>query len=223
MKPYLLLDTATEHDTTMKLYQRGDEFSIRVEKAGELMNSRTHNSEDILAELACNKISDRNNAQLLVGGLGIGFTLATALTHSAPSATVTVSELMSAVVRWNRQYMGAVANYPLNDKRVVIIEQDVGKVMREHKQHFDAIMLDVDNGPDSFSRDDNNSLYGLRGLHNAYNALTDGGVLTVWSAFSDHTFTQRLKKVGFSVEAHKVKAHKSQRRGSHTIWLAVRA
>jgi len=222
MIPYKLIDSASEHGTTLRLYQRGDEFSIRVDKAGELMNSRQHNSEDVLAELACARIAGREHAQLLVGGLGIGFTLAAALSHSSPSATVTVSELMPAVVRWNRDYMGAVAGFPLEDKRVVVLEQDVGKVMREHKGHFDAIMLDVDNGPDSFTRDDNDSLYGLRGLNNAYDALTPGGVLTIWSAFGDNAFTQRMIKVGFDVKEHRVRAHRANSGNRHTIWVGVR-
>lgn len=222
MIPYQLIDTATEHGTTLRLYQREDEFSIRVDKAGELMNTRQHNSEDVLAELACAKITGRSNAELLVGGLGIGFTLAAALSHSDATATVTVSELMPSVVRWNRDYMGAAAGFPLRDPRVVVLEQDVGRVMQEHRGHFDAIMLDVDNGPDAFTRDDNDSLYGLRGVNDAYDALKPGGVLTVWSAFGDEAFTQRLIKVGFTVEQQRVRAHKAQRGNRHTIWIAVR-
>jgi len=223
MIPYKLIDTATEHGTTMRLYQRGEEFSIRVDKAGELMNSRQHNSEDILAELACKKISGRKHAHLLVGGLGMGFTLEATLLHSAPDAQVTVSELMPAVVRWNREYIGACSGFPLRDERVDVLELDVGQVMREHKNGFDAIMLDVDNGPDSFTREDNDSLYGLHGLKNAYDALKPGGVLTVWSAFPDTAFTRRMKKTGFKVDEQRVRAHKSQSGNRHTIWVGVRA
>jgi len=223
MIPYKLIDTASEHGTTMRLYQRGEEFSIRVDKAGELMNSRQHHSEDILAELACKKISDRKNTHLLVGGLGMGFTLEAALLHSGASSRITVSELMPAVVRWNREYIGAFAGFPLKDKRVDVIEQDVGKVMREHKNEFDAIMLDVDNGPDGFTRQGNGALYNLYGLKHAYDALKPGGVLTVWSATSDTAFTQRMKKVGFKVDEQRVRAHKSQSSSRHTIWIGVRA
>jgi len=222
MIPFRLLDTASGHGTTLRLYQRGDEFSIRVDKAGDLMNSRSHNSEDVLARMACEHISGRENPHLLVGGLGMGFTLRAALSHSAPSATVTVAELIPAVVRWNRDYLGAVAGFPLDDARVHVVEQDVGKVMREHKNGFDAIMLDVDNGPDAFTREDNDSLYGLRGLNNAYDALKPGGVLTVWSAAPDTAFTQRMMKVGFEVEQHRVRAHQSQSGLRHTIWIGVR-
>jgi len=222
MIPYRLLDTVTDHDTTLRLYQRGVDFSIRVDKAGDLMNSRTHYSEDVLAELACERIAGRESPQLLVGGLGMGFTLAAALAHTGPSARITVSELMPAVVRWNREYLGIVAGFPLDDERVTVLEQDVGKVMRDHKEGFDAIMLDVDNGPDAFTRDDNHSLYGLRGLNNAYAALKPGGVLTVWSAFPDNAFTQRMIKVGFDVEAQRVRAHKNGAGKQHTIWIGVR-
>jgi len=219
MIPYRLIDTATEHDTTLRLYQRGVDYSIRVDKAGDLMNSRTHHSEDVLAELACKPVASRKNPHLLVGGLGMGFTLAAALSLVGPSARVTVSELMTAVVRWNREYLGIVAGCPLDDERVSVIEQDVGKVMYDHKNGFDAIMLDVDNGPDAFTRDDNDSLYGLRGLNDAYEALKSGGVLTVWSAFPDDAFTRRMMKVGFQVEQQRVRAHKNQASHRHTIWI----
>jgi len=222
MIPFKLIDTATDFGTTMRLFQRGIEYSIRVDKAGDLMNSRQHHSEDLLAEFACKPVANRKNAHLLVGGLGMGFTLAAALSHVGKSATVTVAELMPAVVRWNYEYLGILAGCPLEDERVRVIEADVGKVMKEHKNGFDAIMLDVDNGPDAFTIDDNDSLYGLRGLNNAYAALKPGGVLTVWSGFPDNAFTQRMKKVGFIVEEKRVRAHKSQSGNRHTIWIGVR-
>jgi len=222
MIPYRLIDTATEHGTTLKLYQRGIDFSIRVDKAGDLMNSRTHHSEDVLAELACKAIAGRKNPRLLVGGLGMGFTLATALSHCGPAARITVSELIPAVVRWNREYLGIVAGCPLDDERVFVLEQDVGKVMSDHRNGFDAIMLDVDNGPDAFTRDDNDSLYGLYGLNNAYEALKPGGVLTVWSAFPDNAFTRRMMKVGFTVKQQRVRAHKNQANHRHTIWIGIK-
>ncbi|MDQ6975060.1 MAG: hypothetical protein Q9M22_00685 [Mariprofundaceae bacterium] len=222
MIPFKLIDTATDHNTTLRLYQRGDEYSIRVDNAGDLMNSRQHYSEDMLAEFACKPIASRKNAHVLVGGLGMGFTLAATLSHIGKSSSVTVAELMPAVVRWNHEYLGIVANHPLNDKRVHVIEGDVGEVMLAHKNNFDAIMLDVDNGPDAFTTDDNHSLYGLHGLKNAYNALKPWGILTVWSAFPDPAFTQRMKKVGFHVEEKRVRAHKSKSRSSHTIWIGIR-
>jgi len=222
VQPYKLLAEATDHGSTLRLYQRGTEFSIRVDKHGELMNSRLHNSEDILADLACTPVSHQPDTQMLVGGLGLGYTLAAALTHAGPSSTVMVAELMPAVVRWNRDYLGSLADFPLEDQRVHVLEQDVGKVMQTHKNSFDAIMLDVDNGPDAFTCNDNDSLYGLRGLKTTYDALKPGGIVTVWSAAPDTAFTRRMTKVGFKVEEKLVRAHKSQSGSRHTIWIGKR-
>ena len=221
MIPFKLIDTASHAGATLRLYRRGDEFSIRVDKAGELMNSRAHHSEEVLAELACEKIAGRKNPRLLVGGLGIGFTLSAVLSHTGPDARVFVSELIPAVVRWNREYMGKLAGFPLEDARVEVKAQDVGQVMREH-QDFDAIMLDVDNGPSSFTRDDNNALYSAHGLKIAYDALKPDGVLTVWSAAADPAFTQRMIRAGFEVTEQRVGSHKARRGNRHTIWIAVR-
>jgi spermidine synthase len=221
MIPYKLIDTASWAGAALRLYQRGDEFSIRVDKAGELMNSRAHHSEEVLAELACRMIAGRDTPRLLVGGLGMGFTLAAVLSHTGPDARVTVSELIPAVVRWNRDYMGSLAGFPLADARVHVLELDVGRVMQEHK-NFDAIMLDVDNGPSSFTHDDNDALYSLRGLGLAFNALKPGGVLTVWSASSDPEFTRRMKKAGFEVTEQRVGSHASKRGNRHIIWIGIR-
>ncbi|TLS66273.1 hypothetical protein FEF65_10680 [Mariprofundus erugo] len=222
MKPYQLLDSASDHGATLRLYQRGDEFSIRVDKHGELMNSRLHHSEDVLAELACEPVSGKSHTRFLVGGLGLGYTLAAALPYASTTTRVVVAELMPAVVQWNRTHLGGLAGYPLNDNRVEVRVADVGKVMREGKNSYDAIMLDVDNGPDAFTRDDNDALYGLRGLQHAYDALRPGGVLTVWSAAPDQAFTRRLMKIGFDVAEKRVRAHASQRGNQHTIWIATR-
>lgn len=223
MIPYRELDAVSEHGATMRLYQRGDEFSIRVDRQGELMNSRQHNSEDVLAELACAPLGKRlESAHLLVGGLGLGYTLRAALDLVPASARVSVAELMPAVVRWNREYLGCLADYPLNDQRVEVLVADVGKVMQEHKNGFDAIMLDVDNGPDAFTREDNDSLYGYRGLNIAYEALKAGGVLTVWSSGPDRAFTQRMMKVGFEVSEQRVHARSGKRGDRHNIWIGIR-
>jgi len=220
--PFIEIDTATDHGGTLRLYQRGEEFAIRVDKAGELMNSRLHHSEDLLADLACAHISGQANSRMLVGGLGLGYTLAAALRHAGPASCIVVAELMPAVVRWNREYLGVLADYPLRDARVEVAVQDVGKLMREHNNSFDAIMLDVDNGPDGFTRDDNSALYSERGLKHAYNALKPGGVLTVWSAAPDAAFTRRMKKVGFKTDEKRVRAHAALRGSQHTIWIGIR-
>ena len=221
MIPYNLIDTASHAGATLRLYRRGDEFSIRVDKAGELMNSRAHHSEDMLAELACNHLAGRECPHLLVGGLGIGFTLAAVLSNTGPDAQITVSELIPAVVRWNREYMGHLAGFPLNDARVLVLEQDVAQVMQKHKD-FDAIMLDVDNGPCPFTHDDNAALYSLRGLNLALNALRPGGVLTVWSATSDPEFARRMRKAGFEVKEQRAGSHQAKRGNRHTIWIGIR-
>lgn len=221
MIPFKLIDTTSHAGVMLRLYQRGDEFSIRVDKAGELMNSRAHNSEELLAELACRVIAGREKPHLLVGGLGMGFTLAAVLSHAGHDARITVSELIPAVVRWNRLYMGPLAGFPLNDGRVCVLEQDVCLVMQAH-DNFDAIMLDVDNGPSSFTHADNNALYNLRGLNRAFNALRPGGVLTVWSATSDPAFTQRMIMAGFEVTQQRAGSHKARRGNRHTIWIGVR-
>lgn len=222
MIPYRLIDKAFEAGATLRLYQRGDEFSIRVDKAGELMNSRAHHSEEVLAEVACRMIANRQQPHLLVGGLGMGFTLAAVLTHSRIDACITVSELIPAVVRWNRDFIGQLAGFPLADLRVNVIERDVGQVMQDGNNSFDAIMLDVDNGPGSFTHDDNDALYSLRGLKRAYEALKPGGVLTVWSATTDPAFTQRMIKAGFNVSEQRVGSHASKRGNRHHIWIGVR-
>lgn len=222
MLPFKLIDTAPWAGTTLRLYRRGDEFSIRVDKAGELMNSRAHHSEDVLAELACRIIAGRKHPHLLVGGLGLGFTLAAVLSNTASDAQVTVSELIPAVVRWNRDYMGHLAGFPLNDGRVEVLEQDVGRVMQENRGRFDAIMLDVDNGPSSFTRDDNDALYSLQGLGRAWDALKPGGVLTLWSAVADPAFTRRMTKAGFAVSQQAAGSHKPNRGNRHTIWIGIR-
>ncbi|MDX8413340.1 MAG: hypothetical protein R8J85_04560 [Mariprofundales bacterium] len=218
----MLLDTISEHGATLMLYQHGDAFSIRVDREGELMNSRNHYSEDQLAALACAHLAKIAAPRLLVGGLGMGFTLAAALSHANSSASVMVAELLPAVVGWNRDYLGAAAGFPLDDGRVTVVEADVGKVMRQHQGCFDAIMLDVDNGPDGFTRDANDALYNLRGLNSAYNALQPNGVLTVWSVLPDAAFTQRMCKVGFDVEQRSVRAYNTKSKVRHTIWVGRR-
>ena len=223
MTDYTLLDSSCEHGTTLHLFKRGEAFAIRVDhQDGELMHSSVHHSEDVLAEIACKHIADREHPHLLVGGLGMGFTLASALAHSGSDAHISVAELMPAVVRWNRGDLGAIAGYPILDERVEIIIHDVAHVMRDHPNTFDAIMLDVDNGPDGFTRDDNDDLYGLEGLEIAYEALKPGGILTVWSADRDIEFTQRLMKLGFEVEERRVREDTHNRGAIHTIWVAIR-
>ncbi len=185
------------------------------------MNSRAHHSEDVLAQIACKAIAGRSRPHLLVGGLGMGYTLAAVLVHTSEDATVTVSELIPAVVRWNREYMGHLAGFPLSDARVVVQEQDVAEVMKK-ANNFDAIMLDVDNGPSSFTCSDNDALYSAPGLSRAFAALKPGGVLTVWSASTDDAYTQRMKRAGFTVTEQRVGSHASKRGNRHNIWIGIK-
>lgn len=205
----------------LRLLQRNDEFSIRIAGSpGELMNTRLHGSEDALAELACQRIADRADIRVLIGGLGMGFTLAAAL-HSLPdSAEVVVAELVPGVVDWNRGALGAAAGYPLNDPRTVVSLGDVGELLRRKPGGFDAIMLDVDNGPEGLTRKENDWLYSPQGLAAAQEALRPDGVLAIWSAGQDPAFTERLRRVGLLVEEVTVRAHRPGKGAKHRIWLA---
>ncbi|MCC6207923.1 MAG: hypothetical protein IT488_07205 [Gammaproteobacteria bacterium] len=217
MIPWELLDSAPVPDGgTLHLYRRGDEYSIRI-GYNELMNSRTHGSEDRLAEAACARLAGR--ARVLIGGLGMGFTLAAALRILGADAAVTVAELVPAVVRWNRGPLGGCAGFPLHDARVGVHEGDVGGLLRSAAGAYDAILLDVDNGPAGLTQKANDWLYGAVGLNAARSALRPGGVLAVWSAAPDRKFHARLQQTGFEVEELRVRAH-GKRGARHIIWLA---
>jgi spermidine synthase len=219
MIPWELLDSApVPGGGTLHLYRRGDEFSIRIGR-DELMNSRTHGSEDRLAEAACAHLGGRTRPRVLVGGLGMGFTLAAALHRLPADAGVTVAELVPAVVAWNRGPLGKHAGYPLRDTRVAVHEGDVGGLLAAQASAYDAILLDVDNGPEGLTRKENDRLYDTRGLAAARAALRTGGVLAVWSAAPDRKFQARLRQAGFIVEELRVRAHRN-RGARHIIWLA---
>lgn len=225
MKSWQLIDTATipGNGAALQLLQSGEDFSIKIEStAGELMNSRMHGSEDALAELACQHIQDKVDGRVLIGGLGMGFTLAATELHLQASAEILVAELIPAVIEWNRGALGQAAGYPVNDDRVTVYEGDVARLIKEARQEFDAIMLDVDNGPEGLTRKKNNWLYSEDGLISAYEALKPNGVLGVWSAGPEPAFNQRLRKVGFKVSEHKVRAHPSHKKARHIVWLAQR-
>ena len=203
------------------LRKRGTEFSIRV-AATELMNSRSHGSEDALAELTCSLISRKRGRKILIGGLGMGYTLAAALQHSGDDSLITVAELIPAVIRWNREHLGHLAGNPLADGRVFVRQEDVAKTIAREKSIWDAIILDVDNGPDGLTRKVNDRLYGLSGLQNAFLALRTGGVLSIWSSGTDEQFTSRLKQCRFQTEIVTVRARKPGKGARHTIWLATK-
>jgi spermidine synthase len=205
----------------LRLYRRGGEFSIRF-GAGELMNSRVHGSEDSLADLACAIIADRPSPRVLVGGLGMGYTAAAALKHLGPAGRVVVAELVPAVVQWNRGPLAELAGRPLQDARVRLREADVGRVIREEQQAYDAILLDVDNGPGGLACKANDWLYSMAGLHAAHAALRPAGVLAIWSAATDQAFSKRLRRAGFDLDEAHVPARAAGRGGRRIIWLAVR-
>lgn len=187
--------------------------------SNELMNSRLSGSEKALATLACDKIRERKAPHVLIGGLGMGFTLRAALAELPVDARVTVAELVPAVVEWARGPMAEVFEGCLDDPRVSIHSGDVAALIRASKMAFDAILLDVDNGPDGLTHEDNDGLYDHRGLAAARLALRSGGVLTVWSSGPDQGFTRRLRDSGFVAEAVGVRAT-GNRGARHTVWVA---
>ncbi|MGD8593140.1 MAG: hypothetical protein PVF82_09935 [Gammaproteobacteria bacterium] len=223
MIPRILLDSAPVpgNGGQLRLYQRGDEFSISIAGRGELMNSRVHGSEDALAEHTCARLADCSNPRLLIGGLGMGFTLAAALRHIGEHGQVVVAELVPAVVEWNRGPLGGLTGHPLQDPRVSVREGDVARMIKEGREAYQAILLDVDNGPEGLTRKQNDWLYSIDGLNAAYAALHPGGVLAVWSAGPEQVFMQRLRKVGFEVDEVRVRAHGSKG-ARHIIWFAKR-
>jgi spermidine synthase len=223
MTPWILLDSAQVPGGggELRLYRRNDEFSIKVAGRGELMNSRAHGSEDALAEHTCARLKGCLKPRLLIGGLGMGFTLAAALRHIGDQAQVVVAELVPAVVEWNRGPLGEHSGHPLQDPRVTVREGDVARILMTERQAYDAILLDVDNGPEGLTRRENDWLYSLDGLEAAYEALRPRGVLAVWSAGPDQDFMQRLRKVGFGVDEVRVRAHGSKG-ARHIIWFARR-
>lgn len=223
MTPWVLLDSAQVPGKggELRLYQRGDEFSIKIEGRGELMNSRVHGSEDALAEHTCARLSDCEKPRLLIGGLGMGFTLAEALRHIGSQAQIVVAELVPEVVAWNRGPLGKFAGNPLEDPRVIVREGDVARIIDTEQQAYDAILLDVDNGPEGLTRKENDRLYDIDGLNAAYAALRANGVLAVWSAGPDQKFLQRLRKTGFQVEEIRVRS-RGAKGARHIIWFARR-
>lgn len=222
MKPWTLLDSAQVpgNGGELQFYQRGDEFSIRIVGRGELMNSRVHGSEDALAELAHARMVCPK-PKVLIGGLGMGFTLAAALHHFDEQAQIEVAELVPAVVDWNRGPLGALAGYPVKDSRVTVYEGDVARAINSSQQTYDAILLDVDNGPEGLTHSDNDWLYSVDGLSAAYEALRPQGLLAVWSAGPAQDFMQKLLKAGFEAEEQRVRAHGSKG-ARHVIYFAKR-
>ena len=224
MIPWTLLakGQAPGNGVELRLYQRDTEFSIKAGKY-ELMNSHVHGSEVALAQLACQKITNHPRARVLIGGLGMGYTVRSALDGLGATAQVVVAELVSDVVQWNREFLAELAFSPLDDNRVTIHEADVAQMIKTAKDDYDAILLDVDNGPQSLTLKDNDWLYSLEGLVKSFAALRPKGVLAIWSPGRDPAFAQRLRKTGFEVDEVEVRARGRGKGGAHHIvWIAMR-
>ena len=204
----------------LHLMRRGEEYVIRLGSLA-LMSSRAHGSEESLAELACAALGERAGVRVLVGGLGMGFTLAAALRVLAADARVLVAELFPAVIAWNRGPLAHLAGRPLADPRAEVIEGDVAATISAAKGAFDAILLDVDNGPAGLTRPGNDRLYSADGLRAGARALRPGGVLGVWSVQPDREFAQRMAAADFAVDERIVRA-RGTRGGRHTLWLGRR-
>ena len=224
MIPWTLLDTAQTpgNGELLSLYQHDTEFSI---EAGNyvVMNSRVHRSEDALGKLACQKIAKHRRARVLIGGLGMGYTLRSALNGLGAEAQVVVAELVPAVVQWNRGVLADLAGSPLDDNRVTIHVADVAQMIETAKGDYNAILLDVNNGPQAQNRKDNDGLYSPRGLETAFAALRPKGVLAIWSSGPEPAFARRLRKAGFAVDEVGVRSREGGKGGGHHIvWIAVR-
>lgn len=223
MIPRVLIDSAPVPGGggELRLIRRGEDFWIML-GANALMSTRLRGSEEALATLACERMAGRPRPALLIGGLGMGFTLRAALGALGRDATLVVSELVPAIVDWARGPMAHVHGASLDDPRVRIELSDVGDLIAEARASFDSILLDVDNGPDALSRESNDRLYDLDGLHRAKAALKPGGLLAIWSAAADPAFSRRLARAGFAVEEIAVRAHAGRKGAKHMIWLATR-
>jgi spermidine synthase len=212
------LGRASIGSETLVLAQRGDEYAIRI-RGAELMNSRSHASEETLAKLACAPFARTAHVRVLIGGLGMGFTLRAALDALRPDAQVVVAELVPEIVAWNREHLAHLARQPLGDPRVRVQLGDVAVAIRDARAPWHAIALDVDNGPDAFTSPANAALYGLKGLLAIRRAMVPGGLLTVWSVENDNRFTDRLRGAGFEVDRQFVPARQSGK-VKHVIWVA---
>jgi spermidine synthase len=221
MIPRELVDTAeVPGGDPLRLFRRGGDFMIVLDR-NELMNSRMSGSEEALAVMTLERLG-RKQAHLLIGGYGMGFTLRAALALLGGEALVTVAELVPKIIELARGPMAELAAGCLDDPRVSVIEDDVGRVIHYAPSLYDAILLDVDNGPDGLTRPGNDGLYSMRGLASARTALKPGGILAVWSAAPDERFARRLRDADFAVEEVAVRARSNGKGPRHVIWFATR-
>jgi spermidine synthase len=223
VKPFESLGHALSPDgTVIKLIRRGQEYIILVDGA-VLMSSRMHGSEEALATIACHRLRTLGQPNVLIGGLGMGFTLRATLDRLPQDATVVVAELVPAVVEWNCGPLGSLAGHPLKDKRVRVETGDVLLTLRSCLGQFDAVLLDVDNGPIAFTASNNAGLYDNRGLAVACAALKTEGVLAVWAAQDDRKFEQRLRDAGFDARVQRPRGRLKKGGPRHTIFLGYKS
>ena len=221
MKPWEVIGRARTADgNELTLLRHPDEFLIQT-NGQNLMSSRMHGSEEALATLGCSRARTLAQPCVVVGGLGMGFTLRAALDILPPAAEVIVVEMVPEVVEWNRGPLGPLANHPLADPRVRIEINDVATTLRSNVARFDAVLLDVDNGSEALIAPGNSALYGADGIAAARGSLKWGGVLAVWSASDDRPFARRLHAQGFEVKRERVPARLKAGGGRHTILLAA--
>jgi spermidine synthase len=221
MKPRLkLAATRTPSGSELVLYQHDRDFYIEV-NGQDLMQSRQHESELELARLGCAHLAGRRGARVLVGGLGMGYTLRQTLDLLGPDAKVVVAELLPAVLEWNREYLGVLNNQPLNDPRVEVHSGDIVKLIAASKNQFDAILLDVDNGPRAMTDASNHRLYSYAGTVACHQALREQGCLAIWSAESSKDYEHLLVSCGFQVRRHRVPTHLGSKSDSRFVWVAA--
>jgi len=223
VKPFELLGQAVSPDNTaIKLMRRGDEY-ILLAGGAILMSSRMHASEEALATFACQRARTLEQPSVLIGGLGMGFTLRATLDLLPPDASIVVAELLPAVVEWNRGPLGPLARHPLSDERVQVVTGDVLAILGSSPGQFDAVLLDVDNGPAAFTASNNAGLYDKGGIAEAHAALKTEGVLAVWAAEDDRKFEQRLRDGGFEVQVQRLRGRLKKGGPRHTIFLSYKS
>lgn len=205
----------------MRLYRHGSNYVIAL-RNNDLMSTRMSGSEESLATLTIARLG-RRDGQMLIGGYGMGFTLRAALADLGPQAGVTVAELVPEIIDWARGPMAELTAGCLEDPRVTLVKDDVAMLIDAATAGYDAILLDVDNGPDGLTRRDNDFLYSLRGLQSARTALKPGGILAIWSAHGDPAFTRRLNAAHFQVSEVNVRARSNGKGARHVIWFARKA
>ena len=222
MTPRELIGTAeVPGGPPLRLFRRGADFMIVLER-NELMSTRMSGSEVALGTMTCDRLSNRPAPRLLIGGYGMGFTLRAVLERLGADARITVAELVPGIIEWARGPMAELTAGCLDDPRVTLDMGDVAESIRRTSGEYDAIMLDVDNGPDGLTRPANDGIYSARGLAAAMHALKPGGTLAIWSAAPDPLFARRLAKAGFAVDEVRVRARDNGKGATHIIWFARR-